>query len=222
MNKLLVSVLPLFAAAPCVADAVHGVLAEERVINLPADEAKWYISVVGNANDARYREVLGWFDTHPGLLKAKNQVHFCPVTGDTAIFKERYAANVKALPTVRLQKADGTVIYEASGKGIPMTAAGLNSAMAGAASIAQGMRPVLPWRRDMERRCPGPCPTPEPQPQPDPDPQPLDDSATPDFGEEPAEAPVPWLAVLVPIGFVTGVGIGYGKKLVVRLHPAGG
>jgi hypothetical protein len=213
------------AVDPCVADTVNGVLAEDRVVKLPNDYCRWYISVVGNASDARYREVLGWFDTYPGLAKAKSQVHFCPVTSDTAIYKERYAANVKALPTVRLQKADGTVVYEASGRNIPMTAAGLNGAMAGAVSTAEGVRPILPWRRDMERRCPGPgpCPTPqpEPQPQPDPDPQPIDDGTTPDFGEQPAEAPVPWLAVLVPIGFVAGLGIGYGKKLVARLHPAG-
>lgn len=214
----------LAAAVVCHADTVNGVLVEERVVNLPNDSGKWYISVVGSACDARYREVLGWFDTYPGLMEAKNQVHFCPVTSSTAIYKERYAPNVKALPTVRLQKPDGTVVYEASGKNIPMTAAGLNGAMAAAVNTAQGIRPVLPWRRDMERRCPGPspCPTPQPgpQPEPDPEPQPLDDGAIPDFGEPPVEAPVPWLAVLVPIGFVGGIGAGYGRKLIAKLHPA--
>ena len=67
MNKLLLCVLcvlALFAAVvPCFADTVNGVLAEERVVNLPNDQGKWYISVVGNANDARYNEVLGWFET---------------------------------------------------------------------------------------------------------------------------------------------------------------
>ena len=218
-------VIGLRAPACASSSSTNGVLAEERVVKLPADDAKWYISVVGSASDAGYRELLGWFDTYPGLVKAKSQVHFCPVTSDTAIYKERYAANVKALPTVRLQKADGTVVYEASGKSIPMTAAGLSGAMASAVSSAQGVRPILPWRREMERRCPGPgpCPTPqpEPQPQPDPDPPPIDDGAAPDFGEQPAAAPILWLAVLVPIGFVAGVGVGYGKRLVAKLHPAG-
>jgi len=89
---------------------------------------------------------VGWFDTNASLKKLKNQVHFCPVTSDTAIYQARYASNVKALPTVRMQKPDGTVVYEAAGKNIPMTAAGLNGALAGAVNTAQGIRPVLPWR----------------------------------------------------------------------------
>ena len=99
MNKLLLSVLCLlavFAAAmPCLADTVNGVLAEERVVNLPQDQSKWYVSVVGNATDPRYNEIVGWFDTNASLKKLKNQVHFCPVTSDTAIYQARYAGNVK-------------------------------------------------------------------------------------------------------------------------------
>ena len=120
MNKLILCVLcvlALFAAVvPCFADTVNGVLAEERVVNLPNDQGKWYISVVGNANDARYNVVLGWFDSNPSLAKLKDQVHFCPVANDTAIYKERYSANIKGLPTVRMQKPDGTVVYEAAGR----------------------------------------------------------------------------------------------------------
>ena len=70
-------------------------------------------------NDARYNEVLGWFDSNPSLAKLKDQVHFCPVASDTAIYKERYSANVKGLPTVRMQKSDGTVVYEAAGRTFP-------------------------------------------------------------------------------------------------------
>ncbi len=164
MNRVLVSVCCLLAVlaavVPCFADTatVNGVLAEERVVNLPNDQGKWYVSVVGNANDAALQRVLGWFDANASLKGLKNQVHFCPVTSGTAIYQERYAANVKGLPTVRVQKPDGTVVYEAAGKNIPMTADGLNGAMAGAVSTAQGIRPILPWRRDMERRCPGPVP----------------------------------------------------------------
>ena len=118
MNKLLLSVLCLLAvfaaAVPCLADTVNGVLAEERVVNLPQDQSKWYVSVVGNAADSRYNEIVGWFDTNASLKKLKNQVHFCPVTSDTAIYQARYASNVKGLPTVRMQKADGTVVYKSA------------------------------------------------------------------------------------------------------------
>jgi len=62
MNKLLLSALCLlavFAAAmPCLADTVNGVLAEERVVTLPQDQSKWYVSMVGNATDSRYNEIV--------------------------------------------------------------------------------------------------------------------------------------------------------------------
>jgi hypothetical protein len=228
MNKLLLCVLCLLAvfaaAGPCLADTVNGVLVEERVVNLPQDQGKWYVSVVGNATDARYREIVGWFDAHASLKKLKNQVHFCQVTSDTAIYQARYAGNVKGLPTIRMQKPDGTVVYEAAGKNIPLTAGGLNGAIAGAVNTASGLRPVLPWRREMERRCPGPCPNPNPQPnpqpQPDPEPQPIDDNGPPNVDPEPqSELPLWGLALLCLGGVLVGLGSGYGHKLYDKLHP---
>jgi hypothetical protein len=231
MNKLILSVLCAvalcLAVVPCFADTVNGVLAEERVVNLPQDAGKWYISVVGNANDARYNEIVGWFSTNASLKKLKNQVHFCQVTSETAAYKERYAGNIKGLPTVRMQRADGTVIYEAAGKGIPLTASGLNGALANGVNEAQGIRPILPWRRDMENRCrpcpgPGPCPNPNPGPDLDPEPQPLDDSGPPDIDDTPVvESDVKWvwLPVLCILGFALGVALSYGRKLYEKLHP---
>lgn len=156
--------------------------------NLPNDQGKWYVSVVGDTNETAYRRVLGWFDADASLKRLKNQVHFCPITTGTPIYRERYAPNVKGLPTVRVQKPDGVVVYEAAGNNLPMTAEGLYGAIGGAVNSAQGIRSILPWRRDMERRCPGPCPTPNPQPapQPDPEPQPIDDGGPPDLGQPPA------------------------------------
>ena len=114
------------------------------------------------------------------------------MASDTAIYKERYSANVKGLPTVRMQKPDGTVVYEAAGRTLPMTAAGLNGALAGAVSEAQGLRPILPWRRDADNRLNDlERPKPQPQPQPDPEPQPIDDGGTPSV--EPEAALPGWL-----------------------------
>ena len=111
---------------------------------------------------------------------------------------------MKGLPTVRMQKADGTVVYEAAGKNLPMTAAGLNGALAGAVSTASGIRPILPWRRDMERRCPGPCPNPQPnpQPQPDPEPQPIDDGGTPNVDPDAQAEPPLWALALLCVAGV--------------------
>jgi hypothetical protein len=214
MNRVLLSVcllLAALAAVPAFADiaTANGVLAQERVVNLPNDQGKWYISVVGHAGDAAYLRVLGWFEANASLKGLKNKVHFCPVTSDTAIYQARYASNVKGLPTVRVQQPDGMVVYEASGKSLPMTAEGLYGAIASAVNTAQGIRPVLPWRREMERRCPrpGPGPAPNPPPQPDPAPQPIDDGGPPDL-DSPVESVLPaWWAMLIAlaVGSVAGV-----------------
>jgi hypothetical protein len=230
MNKLIASVLLCVLAlcavvAPCFADTVNGVLAEERVVTLPNDSGKWYVSVVGSANDTRYNEIVGWFTTNPSLKKLKDQVHFCQITTGTAVYQERYASNIKGLPTVRVQKSGGIVVYEGSEKNIPMTAAGLNGALAGAVNKAQGVRPILPWRRDMDQRCPGPGPCPNPNPnldpepdsEPDSEPGPIDDNGTPSV-----ESPVQWvwLPVLCLVGLSLGVLTGYGRQLYQKLHPA--
>jgi len=211
MNRVLLSVCLLLAVLAAVVPAsadiatANGVLAEQRVVNLPNDQGKWYISLVGNANDTTYLRVLGWFDANASLKGLKNKVHFCPVTSDAAIYQVRYASNVKGLPTVRVQKADGTVVYEASGKNLPMTAEGLYGAIAGAVNAAQGIRPVLPWRREMERRCPGPGPT--PTPPPDPDPQPIDDGGPPDL-EGPVASVLPaWWAMLIALAAGSASGV---------------
>jgi hypothetical protein len=230
MNKLLICamcVVAVFAAVvPCLADTVNGVLAEERVVTLPNDQGKWYISVVGDADNARYNEILGWFDNNPNLAKLKDQVQFCPVTSDTAIYKERYAPNVAGLPTVRMQQPDAAVVYEAAGKDIPMTAEGLNAALAGAVGKAQGLRPILPWRRDADNRLNNlERPKPQPQPNTDPKPQPIDDGGKPEV--VPPDVPEPevtlpgWL--MVPVcgaGFAIGFCLGYSKKLHEKLLPA--
>ena len=158
MKNLLLSLLCVCAivvmVVPCQATAVNGVEADGQSVNLPQDANRWYISVVGNANDAQYREVLGWFDNHTGLRDLKAQVHFCPVASDTPVYQERYAGNVKGLPTVRMQKADGSVMCEAAGKKLPSTATALHKLLV-AAVHADGR--ILPWRREMERRCPPGC-----------------------------------------------------------------
>lgn len=219
MNRLLCACLMLAMVVGLVAPSfaaqgtVNGVLVRERVVNLPQDQSKWYISVVGDVNNQRYQEVLGWFKTDPTLKALKNQVHFCPVQTNTAIFSERYAPNIKGLPTVRVQDAKGVVIYEVAGLQIPMTPDALYAAIADDVQTAQGCRPILPWRRKMENRCnPGPCPTPGPSPDPDPDPapQPINpDPGPPDV--PPTSSPLPpwWVMLLAALA---GNAVGVGQK----------
>jgi len=225
MKRILLSLCLLaLAAAPAFADiaTVNGVLVEERVINLPNDQGKWYISVVGTANDAGYLRLLGWFDNSASLKVLKNKVHFCPVTVGHPLYQERYAATVKGLPTVRVQKANGEVVYDAAGQNIPLTAEGLSGAIVNSIQSAQGLGSILPWRRDMERRCPGPNPNPDPNPDPDPDPQPIDPSVDPVDPVPVSQSGVPsWvLALLCVAGFLGGSSAGYGRQLYAKLHPA--
>ena len=212
MNRLilLVCMLAVFASAClCVADGVNGVLVEERVINLPQDQGQWYLSVVGNATDANYQRVLGWFNSDAKLKTLRNTVHFNPVTTNTAIYRERYATNtgefrITALPCVRLQQPDGVVIYQACGKDIPMTSQGLYGALADDIQ-AEGIFPILPWRREMEKRCPGPSPNPQPgpEPQPDPEPQPIDPQPPIDSVVD-VDLPPAWLMVLAAAAGIVG------------------
>lgn len=201
MKRLLIALCALcmiFASmSPCLAanGKVNGVLAGERVVNLPNDQGKWYISVVGDAKDAQYQTILKWFDTNSDLYKLRRQVHYIPVTTNKAVYQERYKMNVKGLPTVRMQNSEGVVIYEDFGDNLPFTPEGLYGALANDVAKAQ-RQCILPWRREMERRCPGPCPTPnpdpDPAPDPDPEPGPIDDGGKPDL---PARSSLPplWL-----------------------------
>ncbi len=167
---LLLGILVFAAISFCFA----GVKGPARVVKLPEDGSKWYVSVVGDGE--RYQEILGWFNTHAKLSVLKNATHFCPITPKSPFYKERYAPNCKALPTVRVQDSKGVVIYEAAGKQIPMTAGGLYGAIA---ESSKGHE-LLPWRRKHSQPTPGPTPTPvTPQPNPDPAPEPIDDGGTP-------------------------------------------
>jgi len=212
MKRLLFALCVVLMTSTCFADKVNGVLSEDRVVNLPNDQGKWYVSVVGNANDAQYQTILKWFSQDIPLRKLKAQVHFCPVKSFSSTYEARYAANVKGLPTVRLQNHQGVVIYEAAGKNLPFTPQGLYGALAGSVSKAQRI-PILPWRRNHARPCPrpGPCPTPTPGPPDfnlDPEPQPIDDGKAPDFDEAPVQSSLPplWL-MLATLVVSAGAGL---------------
>ncbi len=194
-----------------IAEPMYGVIAEERIINLPNDQAKWYVSVVGNSSDVNYQKVISWFNTDAKLKKLKDQVHFCPVAKGTAIYDSRYAKNVTELPTIRVQRADGEVIYEAYGNNIPMSADGLNNAIA---------EQVMPWRKRMEDKCgPRPCPSPNPNPSPpvDPEPQPIIDGEVPDMDVPPRRGKPTVIVVLLliastVIGGITGLAVEWSKS----------
>jgi hypothetical protein len=219
MRKLLlISILLALVSSCCIcrgAEYSPGVLSQERVINLPQDQSKWYISVVGDPNDPAYQKILDWFDSNDSLISLKNQVHFCPVSSKTDMYKERYAANTASLPMVRLQDSSGTVVYEVAGKNIPMSPEALNGAM------AERARYVLPYRRNIDRRLDNMSkPVGPVAPDVDPAPQPIDDVGPPDFDSTPVGVPtlvvVISLVLSVIVGSVTGVVVEYNKPKKIK------
>jgi hypothetical protein len=182
MWMVLAAALVALVAVACQAAPINGVLVEERVVKLPEDGLRWHISVIGEQADARYTEVLGWFDS--GKLKTlKAAVHFHAVPTTDPMYAERYKGTIKGLPTVRVQDAKGTVIYEAA-KNLPMSGDALYNAIA---ASANGSEEWLPWRRKHASPQPVvPNPDPEPGPILDPEPDPLDDNnGAPIFEQDP-------------------------------------
>jgi hypothetical protein len=144
----------LTAFTICVLAICCGAKTAERITNLPSDQNQWHVSVVGNG--AQYQKVLAWFES--GQLKAlKDQVHFHAVPADSATYRDRYASNIKALPTVRVQDGEGYVIYESAGNQVPKSGADLYSAIAG----AKAGKALLPWRRKHSNVAPAPEPAPD-------------------------------------------------------------
>ena len=177
--------------------------AEERVINLPEDGGKWYVSVVGD-NNSQYQEILKWFDAKP-LSDLKAKTHFNPVTSDSAMFADRYKKNTGALPMVRVQDNDGGVIFELAGDKLPGSATSLYAAIADSVSKSEARS-----RRQHQQPQPE-TPKPQPNADPDPAPAPLDNGGAPIL--EPQEPDAPIVAIWLVIGlFVAGLVIGQIKR----------
>ena len=176
------------------ADAAFGVVyTQEQVVQLPQDAGKSYLTVFGVEGDTRYEQVKGWLKNDPQLTTLKSQTIYNTYSTTSTMFRERYAQGVEATPCVRLQKADGTVIYQASGFGIPMSADGLYNGM------AEGCR--------KHRHC---QPSPQPSPKPPVSPAPV--MPTPIVKPQPVVHEFPstgvWMG-LVTFGMLLGGGVAF-------------
>jgi len=212
MNRFLMCVCLLaallVALSPCVAaTTANGVIAQERVITLPHDQGAWYVSVVGDPQEPRFKELCSWFDGNDALLKLRNSTHYNIVTGDSAIFNDRYASNTPALPMVRIQNAEGVVYSQLCEDEIPVTAEALSAKIADEMNSGPKtgciLRPILPWRRNHN------CPTPKPEPVLPiviPDIKPFPINPLPPILETPKGGHVEWwmLAPLCLASFVVG------------------
>jgi hypothetical protein len=203
-------------------DAEYGVrYAEERVVRLPQDQGKFYLTILGNRNDARVVSLQQWFHSHPTLKSLKSQTHYNVITTDTVMFRDRYASSTQQVPCVRLQSPDGQVISEYAGAQLPLSADSL------ARGMANDFRSNWPCPRPGPCPGPGPCPRPQPQPEPEPTPEPGPDpdDGGPPFIPGPSPSPAPfvgpgmtedmppvWLLVVLLCGGFVGGGIAWWKE----------
>ena len=139
MRKFLIA-FALLASVACVAtcqaqetraDAAYGVrYAQEQVIQLPQDQNKLYLTVFGAEGEYRYEQLKSWIANDPQLSALKAQTVYNQYRTDSVMFRERYAQGISQVPCVRLQTAQGTMVYEALGTTVPMSAEALYNGIA--------------------------------------------------------------------------------------------
>ncbi len=232
---LLLSVIPSMEGAESAGQLSEGAkwdtlaaseqYAEERVIDLPMDSQKWYISVIGDPDDARFKRILLQFDRNEYLKNLKSQVHFWVVPTDGPAYGARYEKNTKVVPAIRVQQSNGNVVWEAASGEIPATPGGLYAAIRNSSLRAMAILPwrrngtVLPWRYKMENDCPdNVCPVPQPTPlvplPVDPKPAPINDGGPPEFEED----TTPWWLVAILAVFSSLAG--GGGSIVMQLRKS--
>ena len=92
-----------------------------RVISLPQDQQKPYVTVFGDPHDEQFRQLVTWFDRHETLNDLKRKSHFATMPTDSTMFATRYASTVNQLPCIRIQSASGEVLCQLSGGNIPLS-----------------------------------------------------------------------------------------------------
>ena len=194
------SCVPALAVEPVMkADPAYGVrYAQEQIVTLPQDQEMPYLTLFGNRNDPKFLVMVKWFETNETLIGIKNQTHFNVIYSDMAMYRDRYASTIPALPCVRLQAVnEDQPVVEYSGIKVPMTADALAKGLNTSASNAECFR----------RR----CPKPQPQPKP-PAPIHIDQPVQPLPPPTPKSDSFPWLL----FGVLTIVGGALGAKKYVK------
>lgn len=186
----------------------------ERVLTLPQDENKMYLSVFTGGENY---EVL--FDVGP-VAEFKTQTHFNVYPTNEKMFQDRFASYVGTqTPSVLLTDAKGKVLYCARYPDIPGTAGELADELYQSLPMGSytcnpnrtigGPRRVTPVNYDCRPK-PSPSPSPSPSPTPTPPQVPV---VRPNTVQNVALG----LAIAVAVGgFVAGALVGAGGKAFNR------
>lgn len=108
---------------PTKADPAFGVKhTEVRIVKLPQDANRPFLSIYGKPDDPKVKQLKTWFDKNAELhgIKVQSHYNFIDMTQRGNI--EKYGPSIPALPCVRIQEFDGKPVYQVSGKNIPMSA----------------------------------------------------------------------------------------------------
>lgn len=71
-------------------------------------------------SDSKLIKIRSWFETEPELISLKNESKFNVYTEGTQIFNDLYEGKV-TVPSILIQKANGKVLFAATGNNIPET-----------------------------------------------------------------------------------------------------
>lgn len=207
MNRLLLIFCFLSFAQVAFANEVVELGAEQRVITLPQDQGRWYVSLFGDVNDAEFQLLRQWFCSHPGLKSLGDQTHFNVYTNAGKRY-QRYAKTLPGLPCVRVQNSEGVVTSEFWGEYLPKSSEALFQGIHGDLQNKTG-------QNCLRLRCrprPEPTPEPEPGPLPTPEPEPLDTPPLLEPQPQPQETDFPWLLAVLSALAGGGIGVAQGYK----------
>jgi hypothetical protein len=115
-------------------DANGGVYyTSERVIDLPQDQNRWYVTVIGDPDNAQFRQITAWFNTHPELVQIARATHYSEMSTRSTMYTGRCNQSAQfappSTPCIRIQDQTGNVVYQVSGKNIPLSPEGLVNSM---------------------------------------------------------------------------------------------
>lgn len=115
-------------------DANGGVYyTSERVIDLPQDHNRWYVTVIGDPDSAQYRQITEWFATHPDLRKIAQATHYTEMSTRSTMYAGRCNQSAQfappSTPCIRIQDHSGNVVYQVSGRNIPLSPEALVNSM---------------------------------------------------------------------------------------------
>lgn len=141
------------------ADPAYGVkYTEDRVYNLPKDQGKLFLTVVGKPGEAKFEELKDWFKTNKRLKGIAVQVHFNAYANTDAIAKDRFP-NAKSFPFIRLQNAKAQRLFEVFGQDVPMSPDALANAIerdvdARVQELTEGPLGIFGNRNGGRKNCP--------------------------------------------------------------------